>query len=559
MSTTETESGTSQYVPFTPFQESYAFEAEPVSSSLAERAGSGPVVSPFVSEYGGVTTLTPEASELQELLSELYDQEFDETLADLAHEAWEAVTQRAEPFGEAGMGESEEQFLQEWSRPVRQSAEAMLENISQAAAEHDLASMSEAEIDRFFETFEPRETGLEQHFENFLGGLWNKVKSIAKKAVSVVGKGLTMIPGISGLIGKLKALVKPLLDRVLRTAIDKLPATLRPLARQLAQRVLGTSGETEDEQFSAAPTSPDLSAVQQQFDLEAATMMFARDELEQELLLNEAVAETEREPGPAVAQLHEARARFVDQLESGADPEQAMEQFIPAIMAVLPIARTVIGFIGRGRVIETLAGFLTPLVSQYVPRDAATKLSSAIIDAGMRMLSLETPGEVEQAAPRVAFETIAQTVEDTVRRVGELNEGVFEEPELLEAGDHRGLPRGGRRELPSASDRARAPRGFAARDVGRDAASWPAQVLQEVHARLRRRDHAPDRGYAHDLSRREADSVSQGPAGRHTAGSRARPSLSGNRRDDVAPHCAPRARRGRARTRPSPWSAVSST
>ncbi len=433
MSTTETESATSQYVPFTPFQESYAFEAEPATSRLLERADTGPIASPFVSEYGGVVTETPEASELQELLSELYDQEFDETLSDLAHEAWEAVTQRTEPFGEAGMGESEEQFLQEWSRPARQAAEAMLENISQAAAEHDLASMNEAEIDRFFETFEPRETGLEQHFENFLGGLWNKVKSIAKKAVSVVGKGLTMIPGISGLIGKLKALVKPLLDRVLRTAIDKLPPTLQPYARQLAQRVLGTSGESEDEQFAAAPSAPDISAVQQQFDLEAATMMFAPDELEQELVVGEATAESERDPGPAVAQLHEARARFVDQLESGADPEQAMEQFLPAIMAVLPIARTVIGLIGRGRVIETLAGFLTSFVSQYVPREAATKLSSAIVDAGMRMLSLETPGEVEEPGSRVAYEAIAQSVEDTVRRVSELDEAVFEEPELFEA------------------------------------------------------------------------------------------------------------------------------
>ncbi len=433
MSTTESESAASQYVPFTPFEESYAFEAEPVTATLLERSDAGQPMTPFVSEYAGAVTQTPEASAFQELLSELYDREFDETLADLAHEAWEAVTQRAEPFGEAGMGESEAQFLQEWARPVRDAAETMLQNIAQAASDHDLESMSEAELDRFFEAFEPHQTGLEQHFENFLGGLWKKVKSIAKSAVSAVGKGIMMIPGLSALIDKLKALVKPLLDRVLRLAIDRLPPTLQPLARQLAQRVLGTSGEAEDPEYEAAPAAPDPAALQQQFDLEAATLMFAPDELEQELTLNEAAAVAERDPGAAVAQLHEARARFVDQLASGSDPEQAMEQFIPAVMAVLPIARTVIGMIGRGRVVSFLAGYLANFVAHYVPRQAATQLSSAIVDAGLRMLSLEAPAEEEPAGPRVACEAIAHAVEDTVRRVAERDESVFEEPQLLEA------------------------------------------------------------------------------------------------------------------------------
>src|SRR5205085_12387199 len=95
------------------------------------------------------------------------------------------------------------------------------------------------------------------------------------------------------------------------------------------------------------------------------------------------------------AQLHEARARFVDELEAGVDPEQAMEQFIPAIMAVLPLARTVIGMIGRQRVVKTLANFLAGFVSRYVPPEAASQLSSAIVHACLRMVSLETAGELE--------------------------------------------------------------------------------------------------------------------------------------------------------------------
>jgi hypothetical protein len=432
MSTMETENGAAaQYVPFTPFQQSYAFEAEPAAVHLLEQLDAPAALTPFVSEYEGEQARTPEAAELHDLLFELYDESFDETLAELGHEAWEAVTQRAEPLGEAAASASAEQFLEDWSAPVRREAETMLENVAEAVAEHDVASMSESELDRFFEQFEPRGTGLEPYFEDFLGGLLKKAKSFATK---VVQKGLTLIPGLSGLISKLKALVKPLLQRVLKTAIDKLPPTLQPVARQLAQRVLGAGVlEAEGEDFAAAPAAPDMAAVQQQFDYEAAMLMFASDEADREVVVSEAAYGADREQGAAVAELQEARARFVDQLEAGVNPEQAMEQFIPAIMAVLPIARTVIGVIGRQRVVNTLAKFLAGLVGQYVPREAATQLSRAIVDTGLRMLKLEAADETQEQGPRLACETIAQTVEDTVRRVAELDEATFEQPVLLEA------------------------------------------------------------------------------------------------------------------------------
>lgn len=443
MSTTQTdervqaENGvTAEYMPFTPFQESYAFEPEAPTTARFEQFEPAPAVTPFVSEYEGTELESPESAELRELLFDLYDEEFDEVLADMAHEAWEAVTQRAEPFGETGTTASAEQFLQRWSEPVRREAEAMLDNIAQAAAEQDLAAMDEGAFDAFFERFEPRQTGLEPYFEDFLGKLASKAKKLVKKAADVAKKGLTLVPGLSGLISKLKALVKPLLDRVLKMAIDKLPPTLRPLARQLAQRILGSKvGEItgEEVEFEAAPAAPDVSVIQQEFDVQAATLLFASDEIEQELVLGEASSMDEREDGAAVAELHEARARFIDELEAGVDPEQALERFIPAVMAVLPVARTVIGVIGRPRVVNMLAKFLAGYISRYVPEAAAMQLSRAIVDTGLRMLTLEAPVEAEAASPRLASETIAHAVEDTVRRVTELEEAVFEQPELLEA------------------------------------------------------------------------------------------------------------------------------
>ncbi len=435
MSTIESENGAaSQYVPFTPFQERYAFETEPTAVQLVEPFETAQTFTPFVSEYAGVEARSPETTEMHDLLLELYDQEFDEVLAELAHQAWEAVNERSAPFGETGTTASAEQFLREWSEPVRRQAEAMIDNIAEGAGEHDLQSMSEAEIDSFFERYEPRGTGLEPHFENFLGGLWDKVKSVAKKVVDVAKKGISLIPGVGFLISKLKGLVKPMFERVLRMAIDKLPAPLQPYARQLAERFLGIKTNEASEDYAAAPAAPDVSSIQQQFDLEAAMLMFAGDETQQEVVLGEAASAVDREDAPGVAQLHEARERFVDELERGVDPEQALEQFIPAVMAILPIARTVIGIIGRKNVVGTLAKFLNgTLVARFVPEPMAMQLSQAVVDAGLKLLSLETPSDGDARTPRLAYETIAQTVEDTVRRVSELDETTFEDPARFEA------------------------------------------------------------------------------------------------------------------------------
>jgi hypothetical protein len=149
------------------------------------------------------------------------------------------------------------------------------------------------------------------------------------------------------------------------------------------------------------------------------------------VIASEAVYEAERVDEAPIAQLHEARARFVDEIERGVDPRAALESFIPAIVAVQPIARAAIGIIGRGRVVDFLAGFLAKLIAKYVPPEASKQLSQAIVDAGLRLISLEAPSEAEVQA--LAPDTLAATVEDTVRRIAELDETIFEHADLFEA------------------------------------------------------------------------------------------------------------------------------
>jgi hypothetical protein len=120
MSTSESESDNGAvsletYVPFKPFEDSYVFEAEASPLAAFERIESAPPVTPFVSEYADVgTAVSAEAQEIHELLFELYDQELDEALGQLAQEAWSAASDRAAMFGETVGSSGTEQFLQEW-------------------------------------------------------------------------------------------------------------------------------------------------------------------------------------------------------------------------------------------------------------------------------------------------------------------------------------------------------------------------------------------------------------------------------------------------------------
>jgi hypothetical protein len=429
MSTTETENGTGAleaYVPFTPFEESYAFEAQP---SMLEQPETAQLFTPFVSEYEGLQApISAEAQELRELLYELYDQELDETLGQIAEEAWHAASERAEMFGETIGSPSAEQFLEEWISPLRTQAETLIDSVSEAFANLDTASLTENQVDEIFERFEPHGTGLESYFEDFLGGLVNKLKGFAKKAIDVAKKGLSFLP-LGFLLKKVHGIIPALMRRVLRIALDRLPESVRPYARQLAQRILPQGEEGED--LVGATSAPDPSEIQQEFDLQLASLLFAPESEQEEIVAEAQYAAEQEAEGATLETLHEARARFVDEIEKGVAPQEALENFLPAVMAVMPIVRMVVKVLGRDKLVRALASPLASFVGRYVPPAAAGQLSNAIVDTGLRLLSLEAPTttEVQQLAPQA----IASAVEDTVARLGELDEATLEHPALLEA------------------------------------------------------------------------------------------------------------------------------
>jgi hypothetical protein len=408
---------------------------------------------PFISEYlDGEDLVRPEEPALRQLLEDLYDSEFDEALVDLVAEAEGYVA-------ELGLGESEadqaraERMLEAWIEPLRHESQAMLLGLAEAFEAEDPRSMSEARVDTLFAGFEPANTEYGPVFEGFLKNLWKKAKSVAKGAINAAKAGISAVSKLMPvgiILRKLSVLARPLLTKVLRFALNKLPPQYREPARLLARRFLGVSvaerlDEAEDEEFGEAewesedglfeagqPATADIRELQEAFDADAVGLVFAPSEQEQDLYLAEAAVASEAAATSPLTQLDAARGRFVDgiaRLGEGEDPTPLVENFLPAI---LPALRLGVRIAGRPRVVRFLAQYLGRLIAPYVGPSVTPGLSQAIVDAGLRALTLEAEGEAADATPAIAGEAFASLVEDSVARVAELEDEDLADDALLE-------------------------------------------------------------------------------------------------------------------------------
>jgi hypothetical protein len=438
---TESSLNRGRWQPESPFEDIPTFEVSPAPIPSA-----GGTDTPFLAEYfvGEVSTpVSADRDELLELVHELYDAEFDALVAELG----EAAVAASEAAG--APPERREAFVRHYLAPLQREAERVLDAVAQAAGDRDLATVGEGELEELFDAAEPAATDLSSLFEDFLGGLVKKVKAVAKKGLDIAKKAAGSLLPINAILGRLKGLVRPLLERVLKFALDKLPPALRPMASRLARKLLGRAGlEAEepglDEEGAA---TADVAAIQQEFDLAAASLLFAVDPVEGEVAVAELASEVDAEDSDVIDRLQQARERFASEivaLEPGADPQPVIERFVPAI---LPLVKTGIGLIGRQRVVNFLARYLAKLIARYVGQQGAKALSRAIVDAGLRLVSLEAPPEVEQQA---AGSALAATVEDTVRRLGELDEFALDDETLLEGAIYEAFEEAAAANLPQA-------------------------------------------------------------------------------------------------------------
>jgi hypothetical protein len=194
---------------YTPF-----LEAESFVQGADVPAPTAPAWSPFVSAYESPDWESEADEPLREaystVVNALYDEEFDESLFELLTSAQGLHGNRLA----AGLSreEADRVVAQHFSQLARE-ADAMLDAMARELGARDAATLDK-EVEEFGERYAPA-LSLEPEFQHFLGKLVKKVAGGLKTAANVAAKGLATL-GLRPILNRIKALVRPLLNRCCR-------------------------------------------------------------------------------------------------------------------------------------------------------------------------------------------------------------------------------------------------------------------------------------------------------------------------------------------------------
>ncbi len=187
---------------------------EPVHESIGETlAESWEFTTPFLpgesTEAGESEIPGAEAAAFSEMIGELKDTMFRESLEQLADEALEA--HGAQLGGEYGDRESRdlavERILNEHFAPLKARADAMLDRFFERVEGYEAEALTDMEIDRIASEVMPTAIGVSPASEQFLGGLLRKAGKLVSGAVNLAKKGVQTAVNLAGkglaAIGKL--------------------------------------------------------------------------------------------------------------------------------------------------------------------------------------------------------------------------------------------------------------------------------------------------------------------------------------------------------------------
>ena len=457
--------------------------------------------------------IAPERESYVAFLNELYDQEFDDAILDLADEAAELYHEQFESeFGEPVSQKREAEFLLEAHfEPVTYELEAFIEGLANELDQADLEQANIADIESLIDQYAPVFEGgllkrigrrVKNRAKRAVRKIKSKVKRVAKKVVrgvkkgvKAVGKGIRKVgkfvkKKLRGVLGRLKKFVKPLLKRVLKFALNRIPSQYRQLAKGLAKRLFGKEVEEFESFELEEETTQNISAIQNEFDEQVANLLFAEAEADMdESVASYAVAAKQPMTEDTVDSLDQARVNFVQQisaLEEDEDPTPAVENFVPAIMAALKLG---LRLIGRQKVVRFLAKLLAKLIRKFVGKKYAPLLSQAIVDVGLRLIGLEVTPEDEANAAGAA---VAATVEETVRQVAALPDYVLDSEALLQGFVLEAFEKAAAANLPPVLPEASYERRPDLRESSRIRGTWLMHPLRDRRKRYKKFSRIPE-------------------------------------------------------------------
>jgi hypothetical protein len=405
----------------------------PATAPAAATPAPARMSSPFSEALVGVGEADEEARATEALLAELEDEEFEEAVDALVDEI-AARHLRASP---SWSSETEADDLaaaeaEAWAATLTSQADRYLERLERELADRPLESLTDDEIGALGSRMVADDT-LAGATEQLFGSVFKKVVGAAKGIVKTGIKAVKGIASLANIVKHVRKLVPWLIRTVVNKAINRLPARLRGPARQLALRF--GAGEAE-------------ASIAEEFDARLASALLAPDDAAAERVVAEAEVEAAGATVQPLAALDAARARLVSQLaeaEPDQPPEAEIEQFIPAVMAVVPALRAITAVVGRDKITRPAARLIAGLIKGHVGPQAANALAPVIADVGLKLIGLEA--EADDPA-RLGAEALAATVEDTIREVAGLPDEAASEPLRLQAEVEQAFSDAAARHLP---------------------------------------------------------------------------------------------------------------
>jgi hypothetical protein len=447
-------------------------EAGPASAASVASA----LTTPFSEALASLAESDLEAEAFAALTSEFEDEEFTEALEALVSEAAARHLASTGSWSqESGAMQLAHTEVEQWLATVGAEADRQLAELEAHFGDRPVDSVSESEIDAFGGSGAERAT-LDSPLnaqEQFFKKLLDKAKKVVKGAVKLAKKGIKAAAKLlptGKIFAALRKLVGPLLKRVLAKAIGKLPEPLRPAARRLAGRLQGAasgavgaaagavgaatgaaSGTGDDAAAAAVPADGSGSeALSASFDEALAEAVLAPNEAAAAEALEafEAEAAAVASSESSVEALDLARHRLARQLaeaQPGQPPVAEMEEFIPVVMAAMPLIKLGVKVIGRDRVVKFVAGLLANLIKPMIGPEIAAPLSRQIADAGLGLLGLEAEAARDGT---LGAEALVAAAEDTIREVLSLPAASLRQELLVEAAVEEAFEEAAQRHFP---------------------------------------------------------------------------------------------------------------
>lgn len=386
---------------------------------------SAPIQSPFKSVYelNGIDQVyDSEHENLVELMHELYDEEFDGVLKELAIEGQEFIENEL-PSSAIQNESALKDKLDQHFAPLLTEFDKLIDHTINAIEQKGENQISADEFESLIDNYTIA-SNTTPVVEYFWGKLKKKLKKVVKKGVRYAKKGIKYLGNLA--LKHIMKIFKRIFPMLIKLAykmglFKKIPKKYRAITNKILKKI----GVDPKKAYS----NNELQYEQQEFDAYIANILMAPTQEEFQLIDNEfdGIFQDEVILDYNVLELENSRMQFVNELKNlneKASTKPPIDEFVSAII----LASKLLG--GRKKAVSFIGKHLGSFFSKWIGSNKkdTVRFAKHLIDKGLNKFGFEIAPESELDP---AFEAIAAVIEHTTQEIAELPEASIENEAVL--------------------------------------------------------------------------------------------------------------------------------